>query len=343
MAVRGPIYRNIYGDETSHIGGHKYLVYGTVNCRTENVDPILARLRASLGDNTFERGWSDNRFTHLYEDFVRAIFECRDKYDLKFRCIVADTHSADYRQHNKVGPALGLEKLIFTHLMTYARNHAKSDARLNVYLDKRSSKYTSEVQKITLNRRDKLEHRRSYDLFEICADVESDEVLLVQVADLLAGAVAWVWNERYLNAKQHKSTIGKLIAKLANIPIVDGRLKGSIRPGDLLTLRYPTLPFVGNKGFDIWLIDWKEEQVKDYKAKSLSQLTCFAPDMTFADINSTNVVDMICPRCEKQTQNFLAVRPGFGRRRLDDEFRPPCGTCIKHTKGVVLLRPAPNS
>ena len=340
--VSKPHSRTIFGDETSHTGGHEYLVYGTMFCDSENVQPVLDTLVASLGGRDFERSWNDNRFLHLYIKFVDAIFDCRKKYGLKFRCVVVNSRQSDHKKYNKSDPALGLEKYIFLHLMTYARDVPKGDPSLYVYLDKRSSRYTGETQKIVLNRRDRLEHGRKTEIFKLVKDVESDESRLVQAADVLAGAVAWVWNKRYDEEPgKHKATLARHIASKAQIPVPEAHLRNKIAPGDLLTLGHPTLPFAGNKGFHIWALDWEHEHIQEMTLRSKAQLAFFPPTMRIAEIGSRYKIDLVCPRCEKSVRDLANIYPQVAKRTLAEAPTPVCSDCRIKTKGLLFIRPDP--
>lgn len=340
--MKSQLSRTIFGDETSHTGGHEYLVYGTMFCDSDKVQPILNTLTASLGGRDFERGWNHSGFLHLYLRYVDAIFECRARYGLKFRCVVVNSREADHQKYNNSDAALGLEKYIFLHLLTYARDVPKGDPSLYVYLDKRSSKYKGETQKIVLNRRDRLEHVRESEIFKIVKDVESDEHLLVQAADVLAGAVGWVWNKRHeQNPGRHKLSLAMHIAWRAQIPIAESRLRNSIAPGDLLTLGYPTLPHIGHKGFHIWALDWKTEHIKEMTLRSREQLSCFPPSMRFGELDPSYKVDLICPRCDKTIPDLIATRPLLRERAMSALRRPICSDCKIKTQALIFIRPDP--
>ncbi len=170
---------HIYGDESSHGGQHKFLVYGTVSCDRNSVPEILARLEKATGGKQHEWKWSGKHYRELYPDFVKAIFDCRNRFGLRYRSLVVSARHARHSEYNNHDPDLGLEKYIFLHLNHYAKTH-KGDVRFSVLLDKRTSKYSAETLKRSLNARDKGERQRAYEIFEDVLDVDSKSSRLVQ-------------------------------------------------------------------------------------------------------------------------------------------------------------------
>jgi len=253
----------IFGDESSH-KGHHYLVYGTVSFNANRLSKIEERLRASIPEtHAFERKWNHKGFLGLYIKFVDQIFRCCNDFGLSFRCTVIDAHQANSPEYRSDEPETSLERYIYHHLRGYTRRTlAPEGTRFVVTLDESPLRRSAEVQAITLNRTYRRDSGNDFDIFESVVDGTSKENLMIQAADVLTGAVAWVWNKRYASsdASEHKKTLAAHIAKRARLPATGLLAKAGVPRGGVLTLGTPTLPHHESHGFAIWRMDFSKSK-----------------------------------------------------------------------------------
>lgn len=335
---------HIFGDESSHNGNHKFLVYGTVSCERKNLPAILELIdTARKGRDIDEWKWSGKHHRDLYPGFVDAIFKCRDDLGLKYRCLIVNTRHARHAEYNNNDPDLGLEKYIFLHLLDYARK-LRDDAIFHVQLDWRTKKYTGEVLKRSLNGRDRHEHGRPYQLFADVLDVDSKSSRLVQVADVLSGAVAWVANERYLAADSsaHKRNLAEYVARKADIPSIGAAKRLGIERGDLRSLIIGTpRDVIDTCGFAIWRLHLRKREEEEAKARSRAHLSAFPQTMSYAEVAERGYkVVFECPHCDRQHFDYLSLNRGFSKRLLKHKTKmPPCTLCGRG--GVVSFKPVP--
>lgn len=220
----------------------------------------------------------------------------------------------------------------------------RDDARLYVLLDQRTKKYSGEAQKRSLNGRDFEERRRPYPLFQEVLDVDSKSSRLVQAADVISGAVAWVMSERYLarDSSAKKRELAEHMAKRARIPSVGPAKRLGNERGTLLSLSIETPPYaIDECGFASWHLHLRAEEEAKVRAVSKVQLGHFPPDTTFADLAAKGFrITLECPRCDRRHLDYLSAKPAFGHSRLRDRRKmPSCSKCGR--SGVVLLRPDP--
>lgn len=79
---------------------------------------------------------------------------------------------------------------------------------------------------------------------------------MIQAADVLSGAVAWVWNKRYeKDASHHKRTLAAHVAMRAKLQPTKAAKTAGMKRGDVLTLGFQTLPHQ-EEGFAIWSMDF---------------------------------------------------------------------------------------
>jgi hypothetical protein len=92
----------------------------------------------------------------------------------------------------------------------------------------------------------------------------------IQAADVLSGAVAWVWNKRYEAGDKgpDKESLAALVARRFDMP-VDDKLakKRGVKQKHYLSLGYETLKYAEH-GFSIWDFDLRADARKERKALS---------------------------------------------------------------------------
>ena len=202
---------NIYCDESCHLehDGQPAMVLGAVWCHADRVRDISSAIReAKVRHNlpaAFEMKWGKVSPGKLdfYQDIICLFF---DERALRFRCVIAPKGSL---QHD----AFGQDHDTWYYKMYYyllRRLLADRKDRYRVYLDIKDTNSAGKIRKL----HDVLcNHMRDFDheVPEWVQAVHSHEVQLIQLADLLAGSVAYA--VRGLNSSQAKSALVELTTK----------------------------------------------------------------------------------------------------------------------------------
>jgi hypothetical protein len=243
----------IFGDDSSKTG-HAYFVYGSLICGESRLPAILKKLQNSLGDYYHEIKWNETRYLNINKRFAGALFDSWSS--LSYRCIVVPTAQIN----DAVSPSersLLRAKLVFTHLNTYVRTTGHDRPLFHATLDE--DEFDPEVQKITLNHKFWRDHGGDYDAFEVVRAEKSKNDLMLQAADLITGAIAWVWNgglepASTSNSYVHRLTMASLIAARVRIPQIKKKSEIIVPQGDVRGLGYPTVQ-AHQKGFSIWKMD----------------------------------------------------------------------------------------
>lgn len=196
MAPATACHINIYCDESRHTSNPEdpYMVIGALSCPRQRKAEFTRRINSIRKQfNTWrEFGWktlSPNR-----RDFYWELLELfLGEPDLSFRCIVVDRSILDHGQFNDGDNELGFYKLYYQMLVHWL----KPGCGYSIYLDWQRNKMQGRFDDLRDILRRKLTGRAKIESLE---PVSSHNIPLIQVADLLIGAVGYAWNERHGSA-----------------------------------------------------------------------------------------------------------------------------------------------
>ncbi len=180
---------NVYCDESCHLehDGQRAMTLGAIWCPLDYVQAATERIREIKSQHGL-RPSSEVKWTKLspgnlplYLDLLDYFF---DADSLSFRCVVASKTSLrheDYRQTHDDW----YYKMYFTMLQVILEPHSC----FRIYLDIKDTRSTVKVRKLHDVLANSL-YDFSRDIVERVQTVRSHEVALMQVADILIGAVS---------------------------------------------------------------------------------------------------------------------------------------------------------
>jgi len=210
----------IYTDE-SNITASRYMLIGGLWLPLDAQDRVrlaLQKVRDTYG-LLHEMKWTKVSRTMLpaYKSFVDVFF---DEPELSFKCIVIDRYALDYAAYHKGDEELGFYKFYF---LLISRKLGPRHLYW-LYTDERHNRkpYRLAVLKLTVNnwwqKRAGVKPLRAVE-----ARCSHDEDML-QLADILLGAVGYCWNDRgeskakVMLAKHIASQMGWLTLKVRTRP-----------------------------------------------------------------------------------------------------------------------------
>jgi len=182
---------NIYCDESCHLenDNQKVMVLGAVWCPFEKKDEVFERIREIKSKHgmkrDFELKWTkvSNSKVDLYLDLVDYFF---DNDDLHFRVLVVPDKSILRHEELKQDHDTWYYKMYFNMLKVLIDPHAKNRIFLDIK-DTRSADKTRKLHDVLCNER----YDFNKEIIEKIQTVRSHEVELIQLADLLIGAVSY--------------------------------------------------------------------------------------------------------------------------------------------------------
>jgi hypothetical protein len=193
---------NIYCDESCHLEhDHKdYMFLGSISVAFNQVRSITDRIKEIKKKHHFygEIKWTNvSRSQYrFYEELVKYFFET----ELKFRAVGVQKSKINNEAYNQTYDDF------YFKMYYYLLNH-KINIRYsyNVYLDIKDTLSASKVSRL----RDILNTK--YGVFRNVQNIRSQESLIIQLCDLLMGAISYLHNDKEKRNKAKVQLLEKII------------------------------------------------------------------------------------------------------------------------------------
>jgi len=224
---------NIYCDESCHLQNDKQsvMVLGAIHCPASKKDEIFLRLdelkrkynlipkhnkHPKENRTYYEIKW--NKVSKSQIDFYRDVIDYFfDDDDLSFRVLVVpDKSLLDYEKYGHTHDTF-YYKMYFSMLKAILQ----PEFTHNIYIDIKDTRSTEKVHKLEkVLRNDKYDYNK--EIIKKVQQVRSHEVELVQLADLLIGAVSYV--SRGLNTSEAKNELIERIRQRSRYSLLKSTL-----------------------------------------------------------------------------------------------------------------------
>lgn len=216
---------NVYCDESRHTSDpeDRYAVIGALQCPRDEKRRVVHEIHTLKGryNAQGELGWkrlSPNRIA-FYEELLRLFI---DEPFLRFRCIVVDRSQLDHERFNEGSAELGFYKLYYQMLVHWLQ----PDHEYRLYLDWQQNAASHRFVDLRTILERKLSGRAHILSLE---PVTSHDQPMIQLVDLLMGAVGYQWNNRdqVPGASQAKSCFARNLASaLGRTTLASGTPRG---------------------------------------------------------------------------------------------------------------------
>ncbi|MBI4721635.1 MAG: DUF3800 domain-containing protein [Candidatus Stahlbacteria bacterium] len=230
---------HIYCDESRQTQD-RYMVLGGIITTAKNVELFNQAMQLYRDGQNMraEIKWgkvSDKKLSE-YKALIDLFFSFNEA--LHFKSIVFDTSLINYKTYSSGDKELGFYKFWYQFLLHSFGAYAKKEDGYLVFMDRRQSSYSLSELKSVLNNgiRKRYGDRIRKDIFRNIQPLDSKKSNMIQLADVLMGAIGYQWNGCHTRAEARRSKI-----------LLSEYIKGK---AGLISLAQPT-PF-SRKNFSIW-------------------------------------------------------------------------------------------
>lgn len=210
----------IFADE-SNTDKARFMLIGGIWVDELTFANVIAECRKFKSDN----GWSENtkfNWKNISKKTLPQYFKFIDiffKYNLQFNCIIIDRKEIDLKANENKDSELGFYKFYYQLL----RKNSKPDTPYYIYLDRRNNSEPKRLETLKqfLQRDNHPKNWLGFRSLEKGLDVlslkfvNSDTFDLIQMSDLLLGAIGFQYNNRHtqFEASQNKIAFANYIAE----------------------------------------------------------------------------------------------------------------------------------
>lgn len=218
-------YFNIYCDESCHLvhGAGSHMVLGGIMCPSSEKDEIFQRLKSIKKENGL--GLAEMKWTRVakgklaaYKDLINYFF---DKENLRFRAVAIEKSKLDYERHNHSHDEFYYKMYFYLLEWFIAPN-----TQYNIYLD---IKDTLGVEKVAKLHEVLCNSHHDFDREYITRiqEIRSHEVALMQLVDILIGAISYANKYPDGGKSKAKNEIVKLIRERSKCSLTRSTLLGA--------------------------------------------------------------------------------------------------------------------
>lgn len=187
---------NLYCDESCQ-NNHHYMAIGSIKCDTEKAEELSAAIseikkkHGSVGELKWEK--VSPHTLEKYIEIIEWFFQENEKNTIHFHSIVINCHELNHFAFNEGDSEIGFSKFIYQLLLKHCRIYS-SETNYHTYLDSRTTKHSpGELMDILNNGSFKNYKIRPFKRVEFR---DSEKFELIQVCDLITGAIAYRKNEK---------------------------------------------------------------------------------------------------------------------------------------------------
>ncbi|VTZ25760.1 conserved hypothetical protein [Methylocella tundrae] len=209
MPVLHPAQDFAFFCDESGISTDRFTVVGGLCLPKHNIPIVLENMAAyrKKFNMTKELKWSkitDNKFEE-YKQLVDYFFAMNSTNKCHFHSIIFDNHKWRHNKFNDGDSDIGLSKLYYQLLHHKFCKKCAPRGTLYVRLDRRNSSTCLEDLRNMLNRAAARDHKIETSPFKVIEPADSKECDILQINDVILGAVCAVRNGKHLLETGRKS------------------------------------------------------------------------------------------------------------------------------------------
>lgn len=203
---------NVYCDETCHLehDNNPFMVIGCVYCKkdeTKEINDRIKRLKAIWHKSVYQEiKWT--RISNSNFDIAKVLIQdFFDDEDMHFRAIIIDKRKLDFKKHKKHD----FKSFYYVAYYEMLKAIISPNAKYNIYLDIKDTNSQERIEKLKNYLDQSMNKQYNRHLINKVQHVRSHEIQILQITDLLIGAISYSW--RKLNGNKAKLDLVELIKK----------------------------------------------------------------------------------------------------------------------------------
>jgi hypothetical protein len=232
----------VFGDEACITD--RWMVIGSTTMADTDVEPVsrlFAGMKSDLGlRDEIKWGHTQDGTVDRYAQIVSRYFLLLHNKILQFHSVTVDRWFANYKKYAHGSPQVGYNLFICQLLLKHFRIYP-AEAKYHAVLDRRTSKLPLEPFKVYLNVRGRDEYGLDHWPYRIMEFEDSKKSIILQVNDLVLGAVGFAANHKDRRPEHADSPKARLFRHV-------------LKESGLLSIRRDTVR--GQNDFTIWNIEF---------------------------------------------------------------------------------------
>lgn len=202
---------HVYSDESRQTNSRFMLFSGIVIDQNGvgNFERTMAKYRKETNMHR-ELKWQKVSANKLdeYKKFIDYFFDLNNTDMIHFKCLIIDTRQINHKKFNQGDKETGFQKLYFQLLYWFGKDYSDTkDVRFIVHPDYRHTKYSLNTLKDILNNKCNKKIKEGYKPFRAIEPKDSRNSEIIQINDLLLGAIGYVKNGHLTLADSSKAKV----------------------------------------------------------------------------------------------------------------------------------------
>lgn len=221
---------NIYCDESCHLESasirpeNQFMVLGAISCPLNKKTEVFNELKKIKSNNGL-RAFSEMKWTKVTNSKLKAYQEVISYFfaneDLCFRAVIVDKQKLNHQNFNQTH-----DDFYYKMYWQLLERFIDPPNRYHIYLDMKDTQGYIKVKKlheVLTNSKHDFNRR----IVEKIQEVRSHEAVLIQLTDLMIGAVSYVNRYNDSGKSAAKNNIAQLIKKLSDLSLLQSTSLGA--------------------------------------------------------------------------------------------------------------------
>lgn len=195
--------------DESGVSKHKYMTIGGISLSTARAREISRQIDAVRQSPPFKDSlqWKSTNKRKLgkYIRLIDLFIALNREQMVDFHAVVFDTHQVDHRSYSDGDSETGFYKFVFQSMFSHVERYMEPRI-LRCIHGRRDTKYDLNVLTDALNNAAIKHHGCIHRPYFAVQHADVSQAPLLQLADVLIGAVTHVWNNKHVKHPDHPHT-----------------------------------------------------------------------------------------------------------------------------------------